>query len=581
MTTTTSPSVRLNILVLASLSILLLSSLPIASSQKRYVLVSDYDPMVSCKVNTTGKTAKDGFVGIDIEYFTELAKTLAISDDTWDFKCVNFDEIQPLLSQDPKTYWAGFGGITITYQRQKAGYQFTLPTMNTGLSVLIMNTNDPWVFLEVFSLEMGLCVLGTALAVAFIQFFLESQQYPLEDYLWNAFSSMYFVNGVRLHKTPARIIQIAYWFMVLIIISSYTANMTTVISLDKLMNQIQTADDIADKTIKTEVVYHEFLYPFGGKPVSPTSGGIPEEMVMSDLRDQVVDGFALDDPFAKIVAVKQCEIYLVARLFQPINFGLMFGSATPKSEIEWFNKGVQNLNDKVSTNRRVDKYIEAHPEKYPACAKGTMNNPNVIEFEDIVGLWIIMGIAIVISWILFLISKIKGYDQLVLYLQKKNIIYKPDPEEENRLIGDDLIVQNLRDVTYKLMGNLEKEISLRLEAMDEKVDKFYEFLSKEGDAAAGALRDGGDIGGGDKEPAKGGSAFAVSKDDGLENTPSKQLLLTETPKKESAKKGAPTSGSDSSSKRKNGDDGEGDARKRPLGDNEIELNFKNNKEQQD
>eukprot|EP01015_Nassula_variabilis_P006352 TRINITY_DN1483_c0_g1_i2.p2 TRINITY_DN1483_c0_g1~~TRINITY_DN1483_c0_g1_i2.p2 ORF type:complete len:210 (+),score=56.40 TRINITY_DN1483_c0_g1_i2:50-679(+) len=99
--------------------------------------------------------------------------------------------------------------------------------------------------------------------------------------------------------------------------------------------------------------------------------------------------------------------------------------------------------------------------------------------RQVYGLWIILGSAIFLSWIMYLMRYASWYPRYVNWMHSKHITALEPPLDEDRKIGDDLIVDNLKDVTYRLMSNLERELEARLEAMDEKVSKFYEMLLKE------------------------------------------------------------------------------------------------------
>lgn len=76
-------------------------------------------------------------------------------------------------------------------------------------------------------------------------------RYPL----WSVTSFNIFFN--RFFKFPlrsvaGRIIGGTWWFAVLIVISSYTANLAAFLTIDKLLTPIQNADDLA---AQTEITY--------------------------------------------------------------------------------------------------------------------------------------------------------------------------------------------------------------------------------------------------------------------------------------------------------------------------------------
>ena len=53
-----------------------------------------------------------------------------------------------------------------------------------------------------------------------------------KEMIWQAFSSLFFTSEIRLQKFSARIVFLCFWFMVLIWTATYTANLTSQLSLN-------------------------------------------------------------------------------------------------------------------------------------------------------------------------------------------------------------------------------------------------------------------------------------------------------------------------------------------------------------
>ena len=116
---------------------------------------------------------------------------------------------------------------------------------------------------------------------------------------------------------------VAYWFMILIIISTYTAQMTNIKSISQILNAINSASGLNQKTIKTFDEYEFYLYPLGAKAVTtsfPTNLNTVEE----DFWNSGIDGYVLDDVIARTYAYQSCDINIVGRLFQPISYAILF-----------------------------------------------------------------------------------------------------------------------------------------------------------------------------------------------------------------------------------------------------------------
>lgn len=72
--------------------------------------------------------------------------------------------------------------------------------------------------------------------------------------------------------------------MALILISTYTANMTAIMSVSVILNGIFNADNLNSKKVKTEEIYNLYLYNYGAKPVPPNNDtGITATGVVDDL----------------------------------------------------------------------------------------------------------------------------------------------------------------------------------------------------------------------------------------------------------------------------------------------------------
>jgi hypothetical protein len=64
------------------------------------------------------------------------------------------------------------------------------------------------------------------------------------------------------------------------------------------------------------------------------------------------------------------------------------------------------------------------------------------------------------------------------FFQSHKILEEHGGGNDSKKIGDDLIVHNLKEVTYKLMHSLQEELKEKLEEVDERVSHFYEVLSQ-------------------------------------------------------------------------------------------------------
>ncbi|XP_060078529.1 glutamate receptor-like [Ylistrum balloti] len=158
--------------------------------------------------------------------------------------------------------------LTITMEREKV-VDFSKPFMNTGISIMIKKPEKqkPGVFsfMKPFSVSLWMCIVIGYFVVSF-GIFLVSRFSPTEwkrirmrtgtEYL-NKFtlkSSLWFSMGSLMlqgsdtcpRSAAGRIIGGTWWLVVLIVISSYTANLAAFLTIERLLTPISSADDLAN-----------------------------------------------------------------------------------------------------------------------------------------------------------------------------------------------------------------------------------------------------------------------------------------------------------------------------------------------
>ncbi|KAL5012642.1 hypothetical protein ScPMuIL_011193 [Solemya velum] len=158
--------------------------------------------------------------------------------------------------------------LTITWDREK-DVDFTKPFMNFGISIMIKKPEKvkPGVFsfMEPVSLNVWICIIFGYLSVS-IGLFLVSRCSPYEwrkvsksANLENEFSllnSFWFSMGALMlqgndlspRSISGRIIGTVWWFFVLIIISSYTANLAAFLTIERLLMPIDEAEDLVKQS---------------------------------------------------------------------------------------------------------------------------------------------------------------------------------------------------------------------------------------------------------------------------------------------------------------------------------------------
>ncbi|TNN19893.1 Glutamate receptor ionotropic, kainate 4 [Schistosoma japonicum] len=180
--------------------------------------------------------------------------------------------------------------FTITYDRERV-IDFTTPFMSLSLSVIIQKSNsDPGLqFTAPLSNEVWISV-GIAYFVVSLTLFLIGRASPYEWYarhpcypiIQNQFTmrnSFWFTAGSLMQQssdivpraTSTRIIGGIWWFFILVITSSYTANLAAFLTIDRMQADIESVEDLARQTkIKYGTIHGGSTYSFFKNSDIPT-----------------------------------------------------------------------------------------------------------------------------------------------------------------------------------------------------------------------------------------------------------------------------------------------------------------------
>uniref|UniRef100_A0A2C9JM66 Glutamate receptor n=1 Tax=Biomphalaria glabrata TaxID=6526 RepID=A0A2C9JM66_BIOGL len=245
-------------------------------------------PFLVLKERKDGEPAPQGdnrYEGFSVELANALAKEVGF---THEFRIVADNAYGAKLSNGS---WNGMIGelisgvadlavapLTITAERERY-VDFSKHFMEIGVTIVIKKPQSqrPGVFsfMEPLSLEVWVCIIVAYLTVS-IGLFLVSRFSPVEwkkvrehqnnidwtqvradkDGLYHndfsLFNSFWFSMGALMFQgsdtcprsISGRIIGGAWWFFVLIIISSYTANLAAFLTIERMINPIESADDL-------------------------------------------------------------------------------------------------------------------------------------------------------------------------------------------------------------------------------------------------------------------------------------------------------------------------------------------------
>ncbi|XP_052245576.1 glutamate receptor 2-like [Dreissena polymorpha] len=161
--------------------------------------------------------------------------------------------------------------LTILYDREKV-VDFSKPFMNFGISIMIKKPEivKPGVFsfMEPLEMKIWICIVFAYCSVSVGLFLVgrfspfewqnsnagpDDNHFGIQNALWFSMGALMLQgNDACPRSISGRVIGTCWWFFVLIIISSYTANLAAFLTIERMFTPINSADDLS---VQTDIKY--------------------------------------------------------------------------------------------------------------------------------------------------------------------------------------------------------------------------------------------------------------------------------------------------------------------------------------
>ncbi|CAH8257034.1 unnamed protein product [Arabidopsis lyrata] len=156
----------------------------------------------------------------------------------------NYDDLANELFTQRDKYDAAVGDITITYNRSLY-VDFTLPYTEMGVGVLTVKKKKEsmWTFFDPLDKSLWLATGAFFILTGFVVWLVERAVNPefqgswgqqLGMMLWFGFSTIVFAHREKLQKMSSKFVVIVWVFVVLILTSSYSANLTSTKTISRI-----------------------------------------------------------------------------------------------------------------------------------------------------------------------------------------------------------------------------------------------------------------------------------------------------------------------------------------------------------
>ncbi|TKW23136.1 hypothetical protein SEVIR_4G273700v4 [Setaria viridis] len=306
----------------------------------------------SFKELVSGGRGPDNVTGYCIDIFNAAIKLLpypvpcqfiTIGDGT---KNPNYDDIIKMIAANSLD--AAVGDFAIVRNRTKIA-EFTQPYIESGLVIVApvkQATSSAWAFLKPFTLEMW-CVTGALfIFVGIVVWILEhrtneefrgSPRRQVITIFWFSFSTMFFSHRQNTVSALGRFVLIIWLFVVLIINSSYTASLTSILTVQQLATGITGIDDLISSALPIGYQAGKFTRNYLIEELNiPESRLVPLNTIQEYAdalkrgpKDGGVGAIVDETPYVQIFLSYHCNFRIVGQEFTKEGWGFAFQRDSP------------------------------------------------------------------------------------------------------------------------------------------------------------------------------------------------------------------------------------------------------------
>nr|CAD1832130.1 unnamed protein product [Ananas comosus var. bracteatus] len=380
----------------------------------------------------------------------------------------NNDDIISMVAQNELD--AAVGDIAIARNRTKI-VDFTQPYTESGLVIVApvkQSSSSAWAFLKPFTIQMW-CVTGAFfIGVGWLfGFWSTAKTRSFEDHRDSnlfSFSTMFSAQRENTVSTLGRFVLIVWLFVVLIINSSYTASLTSILTVQQLSSGIKGLDSLISSS-----------EPIGYQVGKFTRNYMIEELNIAESRliplntiDEYARALELgpknggvaaivdESPYVDIFLSVYCNFGIVGQEFTREGWGFAFQKDSPLAVD--LSTMILTLSENGELQRIHDKWLV-----HKGCnSDNTDIESNRLSLKSFWGLFLICGLICVLSLILFFIRICWQYSQYSSTAEPGNSAGTPNGETLPRRMSNLKSFKDLIQFVDKKEEEVKKAIKSRL-----------------------------------------------------------------------------------------------------------------------
>ncbi|KAK4366684.1 hypothetical protein RND71_014564 [Anisodus tanguticus] len=334
----------------------------------------------------------------------------------------NYDALVNMVATD--VFDAAVGDIAIVTNRTRT-VDFTQPYVSTGLVIVAPIDNSEssaWVFLKPFTLEMWGVTALSFLIIAVVIWILEHRvnddfrgppkRQIITMFLFS-FSTLFKTNQENTVSTLGRMVMVVWLFLLLVITSSYTASLTSILTVRQLSSPITGIESLitSNSFIGYQVGSFAYSYLKDILNIAPSrliSLRSPEEFEIALRRGSGNGVMAIVDelPYVELFLQNRTDFGIIGRPFTKSGWGFAFKKDSPLAA---------DMSTAILKLAESGKLQEIHKKWF--CRLGCPTDrrkdsePNQLHLSSFWALYLLSGAVAVLALLVFLLRIIPQYIQ--------------------------------------------------------------------------------------------------------------------------------------------------------------------------
>ncbi|EER97313.1 glutamate receptor 3.4 isoform X1 [Sorghum bicolor] len=309
---------------------------------------------------------------------------------------------------------AAVGDIAIVTNRTRL-VDFTQPYIESGLIIVAparVVESNAWAFLKPFTFRMWCVLVVIFLFVGAVVWILEHRtntefrgppRQQIMTVCWFSFSTMFFAHRENTVSALGRFVLLIWLFAVLIINSSYTANLTSLLTVQELTSGIQGLDSLISSSSAIGYQVGSFSRNYLVDELNIAESRLVPLNSPSDYARALELGSGnggvaaiIDElPYVEIFLSKYCKFKTVGQVFTKSGWGFAFPRDSPLAED--LSTAILALSENGNLQRIHDEWLSAT--ECSADNNGAASNS--LSLSSFWGLFLICGLACLVALVIF------------------------------------------------------------------------------------------------------------------------------------------------------------------------------------